>query len=229
MRSLVLWGHSLEDYQRMFGLSDQDLALNFIEVASGPTGFNAQMHTRGHRVTSVDEMFGLALADLKQHMYSTFEEHLEAISQHSDVFKWGSYGTLDNLAANRRKGMELFLEDFLPGKAEGRYVAATPNRLPFPDFSYDIALLSHHLFAESDMNSIQDDINVIKETSRVAKEIRIFPLVDNQAKLSPTVGPVMLALQQEELGVEIREVPYTLQGKANAMMRVWALACPVGK
>ena len=225
MRSLVLWGHSLGDYQKMFGLSPEDLTANIVEVASGPTAFNAQMLAEGHQVISVDEMYGLPEADLKEHMTSTFNEHLEAIKEYSDIFAWGTYGSLEKLAAHRRKGMEIFLEDFPKGKVDGRYIAATPNKLPFPDFKFDIAVISHHLFAESDLNSIQDDIDVIKECTRIAKEIRVFPLVDNKAQLSPTVGPVMLALQQEELGVEIKEVPYKLQGKANAMMRVWALAC----
>jgi hypothetical protein len=97
-------------------------------------------------------------------------------------------------------------------------------RLPFDDFTFDLALCSYYLFtpviADADRH-----LNVIRELARVAKEVRIFPLIDSQGVLSPLLGPVLLGLQQENYGVEVRDVTSSNDLKKNAMLRVWAQLC----
>ena len=68
-------------------------------------------------------------------------------------------------------------------------------------------------------------MRVIRELARVAKEVRIFPLIDRHGQPSPFLGPVLLGLQEGNYGVEVKEVPYHLQPKGNAMLRVWAQQC----
>lgn len=225
MRDLVLWGHSLADYQKMFALEDGDLAKKIIEVASGPSSFNMEMTQHGQKVVSIDEMFGLPMDELKEHAEAEFAKHVTAIKAHASKFNWGDYGQLEELVKSRRAGMQKFFSDFVAGSTERRYRPGTAIQLPEADFKYDIALISHHLLSKFDEESINYDINVIKELVRVADEVRIFPLLDNNADISEAVGPVMLALQQDDIAVEIKEVPYNLQDKANAMMRVRAQAC----
>ena len=70
-------------------------------------------------------------------------------------------------------------------------------------------------------------MSVITELARVAKEVRIFPLLDQNGVLSPLLGPVLLKLQQENFGAEVREVVNHLQPDNKAMLRVWAQLCRV--
>lgn len=44
--AIVPLGRSLEEYQRLFALSDKDLERRIISVADGPASFNAEMTTQ---------------------------------------------------------------------------------------------------------------------------------------------------------------------------------------
>ena len=57
--------------------------------------------------------------------------------------------------------------------------------------------------------------------------MRIFPLLDSLGDIPDLVGPVTKALHENNLGVEIRAVPYEFQKKGNAILRVWAQMCEV--
>ena len=57
---VVPFGRSLDEYQRMFNLSGDDLAKNILGVGDGPASFNAEMLKRGHSVTSVDPLYELS-------------------------------------------------------------------------------------------------------------------------------------------------------------------------
>lgn len=223
MQNFVLWGHSLTDYKAMFSLNNEHLAGSILEYNSGATSFNADLNASGGNVVSMDDMFAMPLSELKDYIHVTFEAHLDNIKKIASKFHWGHYQDLDDLVKHRRQGMQRFLEDFESGKQQERYLAAEQFPLPYEDFHFDIALTSHYLFAMDD--KVDNYVTSIKELSRVAKEVRIFPLVNKEAEVSPIIGPVMLALQDNNLGVEVREVTYQLQDNSNAMMRVWAQEC----
>ena len=99
--------------------------------------------------------------------------------------------------------------------------------LPFPDFTFDLALCPDYLFTDEDNQSIDFQLQQIIELARVAKEVRIFPLSDSHGLPSPLLGPVLLALQQENYGIEVRDVTTLLHPKGSAMLRVWAQQCHV--
>lgn len=98
--------------------------------------------------------------------------------------------------------------------------------MPFEDFSFDIAICPYYLFTQTRAD-LDFHLNLIRQLARVAKEVRIFPLIDQQGVLSPLLGPVLLGLQQENYGVEVRDVTSPLLQKENAMLRVWAQLCHV--
>ena len=50
--TVVPWGRSFEEYQRMFALTEQDLNLRIVGCGDGPASFNAHMAERGRRVVS---------------------------------------------------------------------------------------------------------------------------------------------------------------------------------
>jgi hypothetical protein len=101
------------------------------------------------------------------------------------------------------------------------YVPVSGYPLPFTDF----ALSSHYLFVDLDAQDVDFHLKIIRELARVAKEVRIFPLTDHHGQLSPFLGPVLLGLQKDGYGVEVRDVSSDLQSNGNAMLRVWAQQC----
>jgi hypothetical protein len=57
---------------------------------------------------------------------------------------------------------------------------------------------------------------------RVAREVRVFPLLDLGGRASPYVDAVLQDARQGGLQVEICLVPYEFQKGGNKMMRIWS-------
>ena len=112
-----------------------------------------------------------------------------------------------------------FLEDFDAGLAEGRYIAAELPRLPLADKSFDLALCSHFLFLYSDQLDLDFHIGAISEMLRVAPEVRIFPVLDVNARVSPYLMDILTLFNKQG---EARLVPvdYEFQIGANQMLQI---------
>jgi ubiquinone/menaquinone biosynthesis C-methylase UbiE len=83
-----------------------------------------------------------------------------------------------------------FLDDYPAGRAHGRYIDAELPDLPFSDLSFDIALCSHFLFLYTTQLGDSFHRRAIREMCRVAREVRIFPLLALGAVPSPLVEPM---------------------------------------
>lgn len=229
LKKFVLWGHHLSDYQSMFDLSDNQLSQKkIIEYGAGITGFNAEMKAKGHQVVSVDPMYSLSLAQIKAEVDDIFETTVSKIKSNKDKYNWKNYAELSALLEERRQGLAMFYADFEAGRAEGRYISIDEGKtLALEDYSFDLALITHHLFVNFGDKGVEEHVRLIEEMVRIAGEVRIFPLLNKYGQVSQLLGPVMLALQQKDLGLEVRQVESQLQKAGNAMLRVWAVKCDV--
>lgn len=227
MRKLVLWGHNIEENQEMFDMARENLNSTILEYGCGPSALNSQLHKSNPHIVSCDPLFNLDKSELTKEATHTFDEMVEKVRENQEKFDFTHYGGLEGLIKQRRAGMEEFFADYEKGKKEKRYLPLNTTELPFANFHFDYALSSHFLFAALDNKDIEYYLQCIRELARVAKEVRIFPLVDRFNQLSPFIGPVLLGLQQDNYGAEVREVPYHLQPRGNAMLRVWAQQCAV--
>ncbi len=231
MRKLVLWGHHVDEYRDMFDLSETDLNARLLEYGSGASAVNKEMHqcdpSSKKPMISCDPLFVLDKATLSLKVSLIFEDMVTEVKKHQDKFDFSHDGSLEALVAHRREGIATFFNDYEKGKIEKRYFALQDNKLPFTDFEFDFALSSHYLFADLEDQDVAFHLQAIRELARVAKEVRIFPLIDRHGELSPFLGPVLLGLQQDGYGVEVRNVNYHLQPKGNVMLRVWAQQCPL--
>jgi len=148
-------------------------------------------------------------------------------------FVWDTIQSVAELGRIRMHGMQAFLDDYDLGKRQGRYVAAELPSVAFPDKSFDLAVCSHFLFLYTEHLSEAFHRFAILELWRVAREIRIFPLLALDGRTSPYVASIMDDLSGS-LEVSIETVPYEFQRGGNQMMRVRPLqtervhARPVG-
>ncbi|KTD16664.1 hypothetical protein [Legionella jordanis] len=225
MRKLVLWGHHADEYQEMFALAKDNFQGSILEYCCGPSAVNAELSQKGTRVVSVDPLFNLDKDTLFSKVELIFHDMERRVLKEQDKFDFSLYGTPDALIEKRRGGMGQFFADYEKGKQEKRYLPINSLSLPFDNFSFDFALSSHYLFADLDDQDVDYHLEVIQELARVAKEVRIFPLIDRYHQPSPFLGPVLLGLQEKNFGVEVKEVSYHLQPSGNAMLRVWAREC----
>jgi SAM-dependent methyltransferase len=90
--------------------------------------------------------------------------------------------------------------------------------LPFADGAFDLAVCSHLLFLYSDQLSREFHIAAVKEMRRVAKEVRIFPLLKLGNERSPHVEAVVDALRESGLSATVKRVPYEFQKGGNEML-----------
>lgn len=226
VKDLLLSGHSLLDYQHMFDLSNDDLQQTFLTCASGFDSFNAEMTDLGHRVISCARSYDLSVDEMRalvSKYVSRMEHHLEG---HQDQYR---FDTTQNATEIKKKWLstaERFLTDYTEGKQAGRYRSDVLPKLNFENNEFDFCLCSHFLFANSEL-SLEAHVSYIKEMARVAKEVRIFPLSNAFGEISSLLGPVMLQLQMEQYGAEVKQVAYEFQQGSNAMMRIWATTCAV--
>lgn len=125
---------------------------------------------------------------------------------------------------------ELQMYDLTPQDLTKSILYVTPDLLnspvlPYKTSEFDLALCSDTIFQHG--LSVSAMYTAIKELCRIATEIRIFPLLDSVGKISDELGPLMLYLQKNNFGVEVRAVSCKAEHGDNALLRIWSQTCEV--
>ena len=219
---VIPWGRSFDEYRRMFDLSPDDLRGRILGCGDGPASFNAEATARGARVTSCDPIYSLDGDVIRRRFDECAEPLMAQVRATPQHYVWTVHRDPDDLLRNRRHAMETFLADYESGQRRGRYVAAALPALPFADGAFDRAVVSHLLFLYSDLLERAFHERSIRELCRVAREVRIFPLVSLDCAPSPHVEPVCAALEKGGFEVEIRCADYEFVRGADRMLRIRA-------
>ena len=221
LSSVVPWGRSFGEYRRMFALTEADLASRVLGCGDGPAGFNAEMTRRGGHIMSCDPLYQFDAAQIRQRIDETSAEVLAQARQNAREFVWDdAIPDVDALERVRMAAMTAFLDDYEQGRREGRYLAAGLPSLPLANGAFDLALCSHFLFLYSQQRDAAFHVESMRELCRVAREVRVFPLLALGGQPSPHVVPVTTKLEERGFTVTIERVPYEFQRGGNEMMRV---------
>jgi SAM-dependent methyltransferase len=215
---VVPWGRSYDEYVSMFGLSEADLGLHILGCGDGPAGFNAALTKRGGRVVSIDPIYGFDAEQISRRISETYETVMTQLRKNRGDFVWGVIPSVEQLGMLRMAAMETFLSDFDAGKLAGRYIPGELPVLPFAADEFDLALSSHFLFLYSDHLSAQFHLLALLEMLRVAREVRVFPLVTLDNNLSTHLHFMQEQLASLGFGVEVRRVQYEFQRGGNEML-----------
>jgi hypothetical protein len=116
--------------------------------------------------------------------------------------------------------LDTFLSDYESGKNDGRYIAGGLPSLPIESGKFDIALSSHFLFLYSAQLSAEFHLQALREMLRVAREVRVFPLLALDGAPSPHMGFVTKSLESHGFRVEVRRVTYEFQRGGNEMLLI---------
>lgn len=217
---VVPWGRSFDEYRRMFALTDADLSGRVLGCADGPASFNAEAAARGVRVVSCDPLYQFEAAAIRARIDATASEILEQTRRNADEFLWTDIGSVDQLRNVRFGAMNAFLRDFQRRASRTRYVAGALPALPFSAAAFDLGVVSHFLFLYSDQFDESFHTDAVVELSRVAREVRIFPLVMLGARPSPHLQPMMRTLASRGYDVRVETVRYEFVRGGNQMLRV---------
>ena len=220
LEQVVPWGRSFDEYCRMFALSSDDHALRILGCGDGPASFNAEATRQGMAVTSCDPIYKWDADQIRDRIAATYDQIIDQTRQNKDEFVWSSIRSVDELGQVRMAAMEAFLSDYRQGKRNGRYVEAELPKLPFADGFFDLALCSHLLFLYSVQLGEEFHRDSLRELCRVAREVRVFPLLALGGQPSPYADPSVTDLRESGHDVSIEKVSYEFQRGGNQMLRI---------
>ena len=220
LKNIVPWGRNLNEYQSMFNLTDNDLRLRILGCGDGPSSFNAEVHELGGSVVSVDPIYQFSKDDLSKRMEEVKDEVMAQVREHAGDFVWKNIKNPNVLKSVRMDTMAKFLDDFEQGKSEGRYIHEMLPSLSFGSKTFDLALSSHFLFLYSGHLDFAFHLSSVREMLRVAKEVRIFPLVTLENHRSPHLEKIIRVLQEKGFETKIIKTDYEFQKGADEMLVV---------
>jgi hypothetical protein len=220
---VVPWGRSAREYGAMFALTAADLDRRILDCAGGPSSFTAEMTEQGKQVISCDPLYQWSAAEISDRIDETYPRMNALNEAEKDHFLWHEYGSPEQLGQLRMGTMRRFLEDYPAGREQGRYIVGALPILPFADRQFDIVLCSHFLFTYSEQFSTEFHMRSLLELTRVAQEVRVFPVLTAfSGEISPHLPPVMQRLAEHGYRVELRTVEYEFQKGGNQMLCVYA-------
>jgi SAM-dependent methyltransferase len=217
---VVPWGRSYQEYLDMFALTEADLQGLILGCGDGPASFNAELTERGGQVVSVDPLYAFDATQINQRISETYATVIAQVNKNKESFFWTAIPSVEELGRVRMAAMNKFLADYEAGKAQDRYIKGELPTLSFDDASFDLALSSHFLFLYSEHLSINFHLDALLEMLRVAKEIRIFPLLMLNGEASPYIDPLMATLANYDFYARIIPVTYEFQRGGHDMLVV---------
>lgn len=221
LNNVVPWGRSLKEYSGMFRLDEEYLKKRILDCGGGPSSFNAEMSARGGTVVSCDPLYQHTREEIRDRISETYDQVLKETIKNQEHYIWETIKNPAELGKTRMSAMQRFLADYEKGKEEGRYIPAGLPKLPFADKEFHLALSSHFLFLYTDILSFEFHRDAIAEMCRIAKEVRIFPLLDLSNRKSKYVPPLISAMKNK-FQLELVNVNYEFQKGANQMLRITA-------
>lgn len=219
LNSVVPWGRTMAEYQRMFRLDEEDKARKIASFGDGPASFNCEASRQGYQVTSFDPIYQFSGEALQRRIGEVRLIVMEQMRENADHYIWTQIKSLEELERLRMSAMKLFLADYETGRAEHRYLChELPNRIPVEDNAFDLGLSSHFLLLYPALG-YEFHIQAVTEMLRACKEVRIFPIVDLDARQTELAAAVIAHFQQR-YSVSIEKTEYEFQKGGNQMLRI---------
>ena len=215
------WGRSKEEYIKMFALSEKDLQSSILDCGAGPSSFNCEQYRANNKVISCDPIYQFTGEQIKNRIEATALAIMKRVKANYDNFVWQSITSPEHLYNIRMSAMEQFIIDFSEGVKQGRYINESLPTLSFNNQQFDLALCSHFLFTYSQELSLEFHQQSVLEMCRVAKEVRIFPVLESfTGKPSLYLDPIIETLSAEGYQVMIEQTPYEFQINGNQMLKI---------
>ena len=196
------------------------MAGRILGCGDGPASFTAEATRSGAKVVSCDPLYAFSNADIEAGIVATDEQVTDQTRQNQKEFVWEAITSVDELGKVRMAAMNAFFADYPAGLMEGRYVNAALPSLPFPSGDFDLALCSHLLFLYSQQLDEEFHHASLLELCRVAKEVRVFPLLALGGARSPYLEASVELLRTAGHQVSIQRVNDEFQRGACEMLRI---------
>ncbi|MBG1259445.1 SAM-dependent methyltransferase [Nostoc commune] len=217
---VVPFGRSMDEYIKIFNLTNADLNKRIIGIGDGPASFNAEMTCQGKSVVSVDPLYQFSGDEILQRFNEVVDNIINQVKARTNDWVWSYHKSPDDLRHNRVKVIREFLSDYEIGKKSNRYTVGELPKLAFKNQEFDIALCSHFLFLYSDHLDYKFHLYSVGEMLRIAKEVRIFPLITLMWKHSQHLDEIVKYYISRGYKINIETVEYELQPGGNQMLKI---------
>ncbi|WP_138497281.1 SAM-dependent methyltransferase [Nostoc sp. PA-18-2419] len=221
---IVPFGRSMDEYIKIFNLTNADLNKRIIGVGDGPASFNAEMTHQGKSVVSVDPLYQFSSNEILQRFNEVIDNIINQVKATPNDWVWSYHKSPDDLRQSRVKVIQKFLSDYDNGKQNNRYIFGELPNLASHNQEFDIALCSHLLFLYSDHLDYNFHLNSVAEMLRIAEEIRIFPLMTLMSKPSQYLDNIVKYYSAKGYKINIEKVEYELQPGGNQMLKITKLS-----
>jgi len=221
LKNVVPWGRNLQEYRAMGLFRDEDKHKKILGCGDGPASVTKTLSQMGVDITSIDPIYQFTREQIVQRVQETSSVVSEQLRLNSDDFVWKNIRNVEKLISLRLNAMEEFLEDYETGKAQGRYQHQELPKLNFNDKEFDLAWSSHFLFLYSEHFDFAFHKKAMLEMLRVAKEVRIFPLLDLKNEKSPYLEGIFSFLKENGYRYKIQKSEYEFQQGANEVLKIW--------
>ncbi len=221
LENVVPWGRNLQEYKEMRLFDDADKYKKILGCGDGPASVNKRLSKVGVDITSIDPIYQFTEEQIRQRIEETSSIVSEQLRLNSNDFVWKNMKNVEELISLRLDAMREFLNDYEIGKEQGRYQHQELPKLNFKDDEFDLAWSSHFLFLYSEHFDEEFHKQAIAEMLRVAKEVRVFPLLDLQNRKSKHLGAILKYLEKNNYRYEIIQSDYEFQKGAKELIRIW--------
>jgi hypothetical protein len=218
LEKVVPFERSLDEYLKMFNLSNTDLQKRILGIGDGPASFNAEGTKLGYNLTSIDPIYEFSGAEILDRFNQVVDGIITQVQNTPNSWVWTYHQSPEALRESRVQTIERFIEDYELGKNQGRYLAEQLPSLKFSNQAYDLTLCSHLLFLYSAQLDYQFHLDGILEMLRVSSEVRIFPLLNLNLERSPHLDPIIQNLTERGYFTTIEKVDYEFQKGGNQML-----------
>ena len=211
---------SAEEYAAFFDLDLDGLrGRRVLDCSAGAANFAARARRNDVEVVAADPAYALPRDELASVSAQSAKDGKAIALAHADRFTWGWYGSIEARERMRSRALAEFVLDL--AEHPQHYVAAALPALPFRDVAFELALCSHLVFTWADQLGLDWHRAALRELTRVAREVRVFPtLVQGAGEPVPFWDALMADLESAGLHAERRTVPYEFQVGGNTMLVV---------
>lgn len=218
LNQVIPWGRTGSEYELMFNLSQRDLSWDILDCAGGPSSFTAECSGGHGHVVAADPIYGFSNAQIVAQFNKHAVDIVKQVRESEDQWNWQHHGSVDGLLQMRQSALDQFVahREVEPS----RYVCAELPDLPFKTNTFDLALCSHFLFLYSGQLNLDFHLLALKALFRVAREVRVFPLLDLDHQPSQHLDSVIQWLNEHELDYQIETVGYEFMRGGNEMLRI---------
>lgn len=218
LSDVVPWARSLDEYTRMFNLTEEDYKNGVISFGDGTSAFNSTLTQKGLHAISIDPIYQFSVDDLKERADAVMVQSMNYYKH----LPLNQQVEMKQIEESRLAAMECFLNDYQQGKAERRYLAyALPERLPFADAAFGLGICAHFLLLY-DQYGESFHLSCLAEMLRVCTQVRIFPTINLAGQKSQVLDSVLEHFSPTH-HCELLSVDYGFQHFGFEMLKITRL------